>query len=128
MVGRALGIYARNWSLPDGHSCPLCGSSNIPPSGIAVHLQTNLAIVNGETIQLTPKQAEVLSLFCGPVLKRYSRERIFARVWGMDSEVDPHIVAATTHHLNKRLMPCGYRLRSQIGRGAQSGYWLERTV
>lgn len=112
--------------MPDGHSCPLCGNTNLDESRVTVDLASNLALIEGKPLALAPRQAEILSLFVKPGKPLYKREQIFARVWGMQSDVNPHIVSVIVHDLNNRLAPFNYRVKSLLGQGTASGYCLER--
>lgn len=83
-------------------------------------------MIDGVPLSLTPKQAEVLSVFAGPTFRRNTRERIIAKVWGHGADISEHLVAVTICSLNKRLKASRYRIRGSMGRGASGAYMLER--
>jgi|HubBroStandDraft_6_1064221.scaffolds.fasta_scaffold1252474_2 two-component system cell cycle response regulator CtrA len=65
--------------------------------------------------RLTGREAQVFGL-----LMRHSvcpRERIFAAIWGYDSEVDGKIVDVTVCHLRRKLRPLGLEIRTEYGVG-----------
>lgn len=114
--------------MPDGavHSCPLCGNTTLPDDRITVDLASNLALIEGKSLALAPRQAELLSLFVGPGNRLKTREAIYAKVWGMGADVSAGIVGVTICTLNKRLAPFNYRIKARMGRGSTGDYKLER--
>jgi two-component system cell cycle response regulator CtrA len=65
--------------------------------------------------RLSGREAQVFGL-----LMRHSvcpRERIFAAIWGYDSEVDGKIVDVTICHLRRKLRPLGIEIRTEHGVG-----------
>jgi two-component system response regulator CiaR len=79
--------------------------------------------VDGQPIKLTLKQYELLEYMIqnnGTIL---TKEQIYDRVWGFDSDTTIGIVEVFMHHLRKKLEPFGYHKDIQTIRGV--GYMLK---
>ncbi|WML47175.1 response regulator transcription factor [Neobacillus sp. PS3-34] len=80
-------------------------------------------IVDGGAIKLTLKQYELLEYLIqnrGAIL---TKEQIYDRVWGFDSDTTIAIVEVFMHHLRKKLEPSGYHTDIKTVRGV--GYILK---
>jgi len=99
-----------------------------PPSGELARLRDRVEELEGllgmriacpRPWRLTGREAQVFGL-----LLRHGvcpRERIFAAIWGYDSEVDGKIVDVTVCHLRRKLRHLGIAIRTEYG----VGYFLE---
>ncbi|WHY73926.1 response regulator transcription factor [Fictibacillus enclensis] len=79
--------------------------------------------VEGEPVRLTIKQYELLEYMIqnrGTIL---TKEQIYDRVWGFDSETTIAIVEVFMHHLRKKLEPYHYHKDIKTIRGV--GYMLK---
>lgn len=81
-------------------------------------------LVDGEPIKLTVKQYELLEYLIQNKGKILTREQIFDRVWGFDSDTTIAIVEVFVHHLRKKLEPFQYHKDIQTVRGI--GYMLKQ--
>lgn len=80
-------------------------------------------LVDGGAIKLTLKQYELLEYLIqnrGAIL---TKEQIYDRVWGFDSDTTIAIVEVFMHHLRKKLEPSGYHTDIKTVRGV--GYILK---
>ncbi|NHM32612.1 response regulator transcription factor [Neobacillus terrae] len=80
-------------------------------------------IVDGKPMKLTLKQYELLEYLIqnrGAIL---TKEQIYDRVWGFDSDTTIAIVEVFMHHLRKKLEPSGYHSDIKTVRGV--GYILK---
>ena len=81
-------------------------------------------LIEGQSIKFTLKQYELLEYLVQNNGKILTREQIFDRVWGFDSDTTIAIVEVFIHHLRKKLEPFGYQKDIQTVRGI--GYMLKQ--
>ncbi|MGS2779609.1 response regulator transcription factor [Robertmurraya sp. GLU-23] len=79
-------------------------------------------IVEGEQVKLTTKQYELLEYLIQNKGAILTREQIYDRVWGFDSDTTIAVVEVFMHHLRKKLEPFGYH--SDIKTIRSVGYML----
>ncbi len=80
-------------------------------------------IVDGHPIKLTIKQYELLEYMIQNSGTILTKEQIYDRVWGFDSETTIAIVEVFMHHLRKKLEPYLYQKDIKTIRGV--GYMLK---
>ena len=86
--------------------------------------KTNFAILCGEkSVQLTKKEFELFLLLVENVGHAVSREKISARVWGFDTEVDYNNSEVYISFLRKKVSMVGSAVKIRVLRGV--GYLLE---
>ncbi|WP_160719129.1 response regulator transcription factor [Bacillus sp. USDA818B3_A] len=78
--------------------------------------------VDGDSIKLTAKQYELLEYLIQNKGAILTKEQIYDRVWGFDSDTTVAIVEVFMHHLRKKLEPFGYHADIKTIRGV--GYML----
>ncbi|MGE7765376.1 response regulator transcription factor [Peribacillus sp. NPDC096540] len=81
-------------------------------------------LIGGKAIKLTLKQYELLEYLIQNTGKILTREQIFDRIWGFDSDTTIAIVEVFIHHLRKKLEPFHYHKDIQTVRGI--GYMLKQ--
>ncbi|MGG4264818.1 response regulator transcription factor [Peribacillus simplex] len=81
-------------------------------------------LVDGKIIKMTLKQFELLEYLIRNNGKILTREQIFDRIWGFDSDTTIAIVEVFIHHLRKKLEPFHYHKDIQTVRGI--GYMLKQ--
>ncbi|MET3317964.1 UNVERIFIED_ORG: DNA-binding response OmpR family regulator [Peribacillus simplex] len=81
-------------------------------------------LVDGKVIKMTLKQFELLEYLIQNNRKILTREQIFDRIWGFDSDTTIAIVEVFIHHLRKKLEPFNYHKDIQTVRGV--GYMLKQ--
>jgi two-component system response regulator CiaR len=74
-------------------------------------------LVDGKVIKMTLKQFELLEYLIQNNGKILTREQIFDRIWGFDSDTTIAIVEVFIHHLRKKLEPFNYHKDIQTVRG-----------
>lgn len=79
--------------------------------------------VDGTPVRLTIKQYELLEYLIQNHGKILTREQIYDRIWGFDSDTTVAIVEVYIHHLRKKLEAYGYHKDIQNVRGV--GYILK---
>ena len=79
-------------------------------------------VVDGEQLKLTAKQYELLEFLIQNKGAILTKEQIYDRVWGFDSDTTIAIVEVFMHHLRKKLEPSGYHSDIKTIRGV--GYML----
>lgn len=83
----------------------------------------NDVVVKGSPIKLTIKQYELLEYLIQNNGKILTKEQIFDRIWGFDSDTTIAIVEVFIHQLRKKLEPFEYHKDIQTVRGV--GYILK---
>ncbi|MFT8871772.1 MAG: response regulator transcription factor [Sporolactobacillus sp.] len=78
--------------------------------------------ISGETVAFTSKQYELLEFLIQNEEQILTREQIFDRIWGFDSETTVGIVEVYIHQLRRKLKKYGYESDIQTVRGI--GYML----
>ncbi|PEZ82775.1 response regulator transcription factor [Bacillus sp. AFS017274] len=81
-------------------------------------------LVDGKVIKMTLKQFELLEYLIQNNGKILTREQIFDRIWGFDSDTTIAIVEVFIHHLRKKLELFNYHKDIQTVRGI--GYMLKQ--
>ncbi|MDG4849088.1 response regulator transcription factor [Peribacillus frigoritolerans] len=81
-------------------------------------------LVDGKVIKMTLKQFELLEYLIQNNGKILTREQIFDRIWGFDSDTTIAIVEVFIHQLRKKLEPLNYHKDIQTVRGI--GYMLKQ--
>ncbi|WP_050616423.1 response regulator transcription factor [Bacillus testis] len=92
--------------------------------GIELLGKENDIKVDGHPVKLTLKQYELLEFFIGNAGSILTREQIYDRIWGYDSDTTIGVVEVFTHHLRKKLEPFGYDKDIKTVRGI--GYMLQK--
>lgn len=92
---------------------------------IALDLETLEVTVDGELVDLTAKEREILKLFLSKPGRVFSRERILNTVWGANEDPLTNIVDVYVGRLRRKLgahgdmlqtvRGAGYRLRARLG-------------
>lgn len=103
----------------------LSRDSKITYRGIELQGKENDIVVDGDPIKLTFKQYELLEYLIQNKEKILTREQIFDRIWGFDSDTTIAIVEVFVHHLRKKLEPYSYHKDIQTVRGI--GYMLKQS-
>ncbi|WP_137744492.1 response regulator transcription factor [Robertmurraya siralis] len=76
--------------------------------GIELSGKEREIIVEGEPIKLTAKQYELLEYLIQNKGAILTKEQIYDRIWGFESDTTIAIVEVFMHHLRKKLEPFGY--------------------
>lgn len=84
-----------------------------------IHLISSLrdAFAGEQPLRLTPKEYELLEFFLCNKEQIVSRDQIFERIWGFDSDSASTAVDVYVHHLRKKLAPYGGDLYLKTIRG-----------
>lgn len=91
---------------------------------IELHGREKEITINGEAIKLTLKQYDLLEFFIQNVGTILTKEQIYDRIWGFDSDTSVAVVEVFTHHLRKKMEPFGYDKYLQTVRGI--GYCFKK--
>ena len=92
--------------------------------GIELLGKENDVIIDGQKMKLTVKQYNLLEFFIANVGSILTREQIYDRIWGYDSDTTLGVVEVFTYQLRKKLEPFGYDSCIKTVRGI--GYMLEK--
>ncbi len=88
-------------------------------NGIELDLDTFSAYIDNKALDLTAKEFELLSLFLSNPNKVFSREELFTKIWGYDSQIQTRTLDAHISSLRKKLGPKANIIKSKpkIGYG-----------
>lgn len=103
-------------------SSPLALDQSLHYKGIKIDTKRKQVTVGGEPLAFTIKQYELLEYFIQNNDQILTREQIFDRIWGFDSETTIGIVEVYVHQLRKKLQKYHYDKDIQTVRGI--GYML----
>ena len=84
--------------------------------GSPVVLQGSVLAIDGERIELTPRERALFEALVEAEGAVVSRAALLARVWG-SAEADAHVLEVTVGRLRRRLGPVGSSLKAVAGRG-----------
>lgn len=91
--------------------------------GIVLFGKEKAILVDDHPIKLTLKQYEMLEYMIQNKGAILTKEQLYDRVWGFDSDTTISIVEVFVHHLRKKMEPFGYHKDIQTVRGI--GYILK---
>lgn len=98
LLARARAALRKRGIEPDGEMT--CGPVRLVPS-------FRDAYAGDQPLKLTAKEYELLELFLRNQEQILSRDQIFDRIWGFDSDSASSAVDVYVHHLRRKLMPYG---------------------
>ena len=81
------------------------------------------AAVDGEPLELTHKEFELLLFLLRNREQILTRDQLFSRVWGLDTEIGCNVVDVYIYYLRRKLKPHGYDHVIQTVRNV--GYMLK---
>jgi len=90
---------------------------------ILLDMNQHEGYINQEVLKLTIKEYELLFYMIQNKEQILTRDQIFQRVWGIESETTDAIVDLYIHYLRKKLAPFGYDPFIRTVRGV--GYMLK---
>lgn len=102
----------------------LTTNQTIQYRGIELFGKENAISVDGNPIKLTLKQYEMMEFMIQNKGAILTKEQLYDRVWGFDSDTTIGIVEVFVHHLRKKMEPFGYHKDIQTIRGI--GYMLKK--
>lgn len=103
-------------------SSPLSLNQTLRYKGIEIDARNRQVTVNGDVLAFTVKQYELLEFLIENVGQILTREQIFDRIWGFDSETAVDIVEVYIHQLRRKLKKYNYDADIRTVRGI--GYML----
>jgi two-component system response regulator MprA len=71
--------------------------------GISLHRAARLVTRNGRSIELTPREFELLEFFLMHPRQVLKREAILARIWGYNYVGDDNVIEVYVRHLREKL-------------------------
>ena len=90
---------------------------------VSINPKLKDGFIQGEPLHLTSKEYELLEYMILNQEHILSREQVFDRIWGFESETGIGIVDLYIHYLRKKMLPYGQDLLIQTVRGA--GFMLK---
>ena len=96
-------------------------SENITVGGIFLKEKEHKVIANGERVELTHKEFEMLKLFMHNPNLVFSREKLMSEIWGIDYIGETRTVDMHIKTLRQKLKSSGGQIKTVIG----VGYRLE---
>lgn len=101
----------------------LTRSQTIRYKGIELFGKEKEVMIDETPVRLTFKQYEILEYIIQNKGAILTKEQLYDRVWGFDSDTTIAIVEVFVHHLRKKMEPFGYHKDLQTVRGI--GYMLK---
>ena len=83
--------------------------------GVSLDLRTRWASVDGETVELSAREFELLRTFLQHPNQVLSREQLLARVWGYDYDPGSNVVDVYVGYLRKKLGPGRFEAIRGVG-------------
>lgn len=99
-------------------------SDHISVGGITLKEKAHKVIVNGEQVELTHKEFEMLKLFLNNPNMVFTREQLMSKIWGMDYIGETRTVDMHIKTLRQKLGNAGNQIKTVIG----VGYRLENEL
>jgi len=93
------------------------GEDEVGYGPISLRPSEHAAFVDGKSLKLTMKEFELLEYLLYNHEQILTREQIFDRIWGFDSEAAISMVDVYVHFLRKKLAQCGKYIRTIRGVG-----------
>ena len=90
---------------------------------VSINPKLKDGFIGGEALHLTSKEYELLEYLILNQERILSREQVFDRIWGFESETGIGIVDLYIHYIRKKMSPYGRDLLIQTVRGA--GFMLK---
>lgn len=98
--------------------CPTCRKPLGEQVRVLVDLESNIAILDGQALFLSPKQAEILECLASAMPLKVHKEELFRNLYQLEQEdPDQKIVDVFICHLRKALQTTGYRIETLWGTG-----------
>lgn len=94
--------------------------------GLILQTKAKIAVIDGQPLDLTQKEFELLDYLLRNREQILTREQICLRVWGLDSDVGSNVVDVYVFYLRKKLKPYGYDSMIQTIRNV--GYMLKESA
>lgn len=104
--------------------CETAKSNILSVSGIAMYLAERTVTVDGEKVQLTYKEFEILHLFMAHIGMAFTREQLLSKVWGTDYYGETRTVDMHIKTLRRKLGKYGAFIQTVIN----VGYRMEAAV
>lgn len=117
-------LMARIRALIRRRDAPFLGEK-ISLGRLVIEPQKLEADIDGELIRLSAKEMQLLELLIRNARQVLTKEQIFDRIWGFDSDADINSVELYVHYLRKKI-PCkkaGVEIKTVRG----IGYMIEAT-
>lgn len=71
--------------------------------GLTIDFETRQVFINGETVELTVKEYDLLVLLSSAPNKVFSKDEIFAKVWGYEAELDTSTLTVHVRKLREKI-------------------------
>jgi DNA-binding response OmpR family regulator len=102
-IARVKAIFRRTRMMQESLSS--AGDNLIETGDLQIDVEMRKVLVNGEKVELSPKEFELLVLLASNRGKSYSRSRLLNLVWGYDFEGYEHTVNSHINRLRAKIEP-----------------------
>lgn len=96
----------------------MANDGKISYGGVTIDSKVHDGYVNDQSLGLTTKEYELLEFLILNKEQILTREQIFDRVWGFESETTISVVDLYIHYLRKKMAPSGHDSMLRTVRGA----------
>jgi two-component system alkaline phosphatase synthesis response regulator PhoP len=102
-IARVKAIFRRTKLIEDRIANPL--SANLSFTGLDIDIEKRKVIVEGNKVELSPKEFELLVLMASNPGKSYSRASLLKQIWGYDFDGYEHTVNSHINRLRAKIEP-----------------------
>lgn len=99
------------------NQCPCCGSDMSGHTRPIVSLDTNRMLVGGDVIQLSAREAEIMSVLVDHMPLPVHNERLAARIYGASDIGTYNTLKVFVHRLRDKLRETTVRITTIHGKG-----------
>jgi len=103
LLARVKAIFRRTKMTEEGLAA--MPHSKLEFDGISISIETRKVVVNGQRVELSPKEFELLVLMASNPGKSYSRPDLLKLVWGYDFNGYEHTVNSHINRLRTKIEP-----------------------
>lgn len=101
----------------DAHHCPTCGQTLPPIDKPIVDLATNSLLIDGASIKLRGREAELLFVLIKAMPRLCSRAMIYDSIYPWGDDVGEKNIDVFVCRLRRKLVPTSLRIENVFGRG-----------
>lgn len=101
LVARVKAHLKRYEMLKSGHGSQ--SHKTFELKGLTIDFETRQVFINGEAVELTVKEYDLLVLLSSAPNKVFSKDEIFAKVWGYEAELDTSTLTVHVRKLREKI-------------------------
>jgi len=123
LVARIKAVLRRTRAAPD--AAQPAGSYALDYPGLSINPELRLVLVDGQAVNLTPKEYELLYQLCRSPRRTFTRDELLEAIWGYDYLGDTRTVDTHVNRLRDKLLKASGNKSSYIATVWGVGYRFE---